>query len=198
MLKTARVPLMGLQFASEVAKAPLAHRRVFFFKAQNNADRACTDADMADTTFGLRLHVPAYHSCIQYKRMQRHSHSTILLRRRTVEAKHCRVGISFFSCRPGSAPVWGWGLSPHPSVGGQWQYIAQCPLSRSQCAAVDMEEIGRSLGRNPCPAKQGGGGKASLSRTLLCYVSRVGSTIFSPRVREAHAGLCSVSRSCWL
>jgi hypothetical protein len=38
-----------------------------------------------------------------------------------------RVGISSFSCRPGSAPVWGWGLSPHPSVGDQWQCIAQCP-----------------------------------------------------------------------
>jgi hypothetical protein len=38
-----------------------------------------------------------------------------------------RVGISSFSCRPGSAPVCGWGRSPRPSVGGQLQLIAQCP-----------------------------------------------------------------------
>jgi hypothetical protein len=33
--------------------------------------------------------------------------------------------------------MWGGRRCIYPSVGGQWQFIAQCPLSRPQCAVVD-------------------------------------------------------------
>jgi hypothetical protein len=60
-----------------------------------------------------------------------------------LEALCGRAGNSSFWCRPRSAPVWGGRRCIYPSVGGQWQCIAQCPLNRSQSAVLSM---GRSVG----------------------------------------------------